>query len=65
MFNIKIYVKESDLEDLKKRMQGQNVRQIPYSTQDIDKLNGYREVTMSYSDFMNMKENNQIYPINL
>ena len=66
MFDVKIYVAELDLELLKKRLAGDNgIRPIAYSTQDIDKLNGAHEITVSYANFMNLKENGHIYPVNL
>lgn len=66
MFDVKIYVRESDMEPLNKRMRGdRSIQPIQYSTQDIDKLNGAREIIIPYAEFMNLKENGHIYPVNL
>lgn len=66
MFNIKLYVRPENLEDLNKRLRGDmSILPIAYSTQDIDRLNGAHEITLSYAEFMNLKENGHIYPVNL
>lgn len=63
---MKIYVRPEDLEPLNKRLKGdRSIPVIRYSTQDIDRLNGWQEIILPYAEFMNMKENGCIVPVNL